>query len=84
MESLLNVEVAMQLGDEREATLRREMTPTPGPRMRSIRRWLGRALVQMGTWLAGEDATWSRGLHAAFTLRAQSAGSLSSAGPRHD
>jgi hypothetical protein len=56
MESLLNVDVAMQLGDEREATLRHEMTPTP-PRSRSIRRWLGRELVQMGTWLAGEDAT---------------------------
>ena len=57
METLLNVEVAMQLGDEHEAMLRRTMTPTTRALATSVRRWLGSELVLAGTWLAGEDVT---------------------------
>ena len=57
MHSNLDVRVLLSLIEEREARLRRTSLPThehDHAGRRPVRRWIGRRLVRIGAWLAGE------------------------------
>ena len=52
MQNFQSVEMTLQFGREREASLRRANLVAPMSHGdRRIRRWLGRQLVRTGTWL---------------------------------
>ena len=51
---LQNVEVALQIGRERERSLRHTTQIVGRGRQGEIRRWVGRQLVRTGTWLASD------------------------------
>ena len=57
MQSSQSVHVVHLFVAEREASLRRTLITGSRPPTRRGRRWLGRQLVSLGTWVAAEPAT---------------------------
>jgi hypothetical protein len=56
VQSNLDIRVVLSLIEEREARLRRTnlLVSEPNADRRTVRRWIGRQLVRLGTRLAGE------------------------------